>query len=75
MSPGQHQSLTVRVALLNEINDVGIVRPTAAHEDLELVIRKRMAHFVNLLARRITFIMIDDRLCGNPRGGSYHIIS
>jgi hypothetical protein len=49
------RGLTVWVAGLNKAGDIGIVSPTSAHE-----------YLVNVLARSIASIMIDDRLGRDP---------
>ena len=66
--------LTLRVALLYEIHDVWVVRAATAHENLESAPNTPVAHFVDVLARCIAFVMVDDGLCGDTRGSRDNIV-
>jgi hypothetical protein len=55
--------LTVWVVLLNEAGDVGVICSSTAHEDL-----------VDILARRISSVVIHDSLGRNPCSGCNDIV-
>ena len=55
--------LTVRIASLNEVGDVGVICSTTAHE-----------YLVNVLTGSVATVMVDDCLSGDSSSGSDDIV-